>query len=287
MHALEDIVTDLLGPSRGYTLNRMYKCPFHDDRTASLSINLDTGAWKCFGCEERGGLAKLNRLLGRGDAGDLSLRLAVRSAEAAEAPYTPPPLLSEQAGRARRALAREHARWERFCLGRGIDPSVEEAFQIGWDEAHQALVFPYFDSEGNCGGIKYRNARGDKWSAEGSRFGFFGPSPVGSDTVVVCEGESDTLRVRTAIDPVQHQAAVVGTSGASLSEAQWSPLAVQLLFARRVYLVYDADEPGERCAGVAMRLLGDKAIRIRPTRGKDITECLQLGGTLEEVGLVV
>lgn len=286
MYLLEDVITDLLGPRRGYGLNAMYKCPLHDDRTASLSVNLDTGLWLCFGCGRKGGVKTLYREMGERLDGDINLRLAVRQAEASE-DYIPPPLLDQQASRARRALAGEpqHSRWVRFCEGRGIDPATEEEFQIGWDEAHQALTFPYFDSEGRCGGIKYRNARGDKWSATGSRYGFFGPSPVGSDTVAIFEGESDTLRGRTALDTLHHPIAVVGTSGASLSEAQWSPLAVQLLFARRVFLVYDADEPGDRCAGVAMRLLGDKALRIRPTRGNDFTDHIRNGGTLDEIGM--
>jgi DNA primase len=29
-------------------------CPFHDDRTPSLSINLEEGKWQCFGCHEHG-----------------------------------------------------------------------------------------------------------------------------------------------------------------------------------------------------------------------------------------
>jgi DNA primase len=286
MYALEDVITDLLGPRRGYGQNAMYRCPLHDDRTASLSVNLDTGLWLCFGCGRKGGIKTLFREMGESIDGDTTLRLAVRQAESTE-DYIPPPLLDEQARRAHRALAHEpeHSRWERFCKRRGIDPALEEAYQIGWDKEREALVFPYYDTDGRCGGIKYRDARGNKWSAEGSRFRFFGPSIVGRDTVVICEGESDTLRVRTALDSLQSQVAVAGTSGASLSDAHWSPMAIQLLFTNRVFLLYDADEPGERCASAAMRVLGDKAIRIRPTRGKDATDHLNAGGTLDEIGL--
>lgn len=30
-------------------------CPFHDDKTPSLRVNLVTGAWRCMSCGERGG----------------------------------------------------------------------------------------------------------------------------------------------------------------------------------------------------------------------------------------
>jgi hypothetical protein len=33
-------------------------CPFHDDRNPSLSINLETGVWHCFGCKEKGSIEK-------------------------------------------------------------------------------------------------------------------------------------------------------------------------------------------------------------------------------------
>ena len=29
-------------------------CPFHDDHTPSLSVNLETGVWNRFGCEAQG-----------------------------------------------------------------------------------------------------------------------------------------------------------------------------------------------------------------------------------------
>lgn len=32
----------------------LVRCPFHDDKTPSLSINLDTGFYHCFGCGEKG-----------------------------------------------------------------------------------------------------------------------------------------------------------------------------------------------------------------------------------------
>jgi hypothetical protein len=39
-----------------------YKCPFHDDRRGSLSINAELCRWKCRGCGKQGGLGTLRAL---------------------------------------------------------------------------------------------------------------------------------------------------------------------------------------------------------------------------------
>ncbi len=33
----------------------MTLCPFHDDHKPSLSVNVETGAYRCFACQENGG----------------------------------------------------------------------------------------------------------------------------------------------------------------------------------------------------------------------------------------
>lgn len=46
--ALKDAGVDLIGQSGG---NQKAKCPFHDDKSPSFSVNLTKGSWKCFsGC---------------------------------------------------------------------------------------------------------------------------------------------------------------------------------------------------------------------------------------------
>jgi hypothetical protein len=49
----------LRGRRRGVTT-----CPFHKDRTPSLSIDLDQAVFNCFGCGASGGALKFARLLG-------------------------------------------------------------------------------------------------------------------------------------------------------------------------------------------------------------------------------
>ena len=39
------------------------KCPFHNDRTASMSVNLEKGTWFCHACDVGGGLLDFERKL--------------------------------------------------------------------------------------------------------------------------------------------------------------------------------------------------------------------------------
>jgi hypothetical protein len=57
-------LTPLRGRPRG-----LVRCPFHEDRRPSLSIDLTRGVFRCFGCGEQGGWTHFARLVGeRGDA---------------------------------------------------------------------------------------------------------------------------------------------------------------------------------------------------------------------------
>lgn len=53
-------------------------CPFHSDKDPSLSVNLKSGGFRCFGCGEKGDLisfhAKHNRLSFRDAVADLARR---------------------------------------------------------------------------------------------------------------------------------------------------------------------------------------------------------------------
>lgn len=52
----------LRGRSRG-----VVRCRFHQDRTASLSVDLDAGVFNCFGCGEHGGVRRFAELVGEHD----------------------------------------------------------------------------------------------------------------------------------------------------------------------------------------------------------------------------
>jgi DNA primase len=280
VYDLEEQIVEILGAGRGWSVNRMFHCPLHEDRTPSLSVNLNEGLWYCFSCGEKGNYEQLCRRMGEPVDGDYRVIKALRDAlrepeEKRDFSYQTSRLVDVR--RKERPYPVEH-----FWRSRFIRPEAVDVFNLGWDGIREAIAFPYPDIDGRVRGIKYRHRTGRKSAEDKSTFGIYQPQlAVGRSNVFICEGESDTIKVWSEInDDLQ---GVCGTSGAGLSEAQWTSHATTFLFSQRVYLCYDADEQGDRCSEIAMRVLGDKCVRVRPTKGKDITEHLLAGGTIKEL----
>jgi hypothetical protein len=182
---------------------------------------------------------------------------------------------------------------------RGLPGSVADAFGIGYDESRECLTLPYWD-ESIVTGIKLRSRDGSKYSITDSQYGLYNVSDLrGKAVVVIGEGESDTHQLWSRLqglhdnvpsdgvhDGVAGQVGVGGTSGAVKSDRLWQLWSLDLLFARKVFICYDADSTGDEAFAVAQRFLRDKAVRIRPpTEGHDVTKHFQDGGTLDELGL--
>lgn len=284
-YALTGPIEDLLEqPIVERNVNAMLHCPFHEDRTPSFGVHLDEGFWHCFSCQRHGGLSELYHLLGKEVDFNVRLNQAKHNAEAPEVWTTNfSPLATGYVEALRQGQDGDFAR--AWAKSRGIRKRSINHFSVGYDPDRDALTFPYEDIDGRVIGIKYRYRTGFKASETGSKYDIFGLHNVtGKGGVIICEGESDTLRVHTGYGD---RYGVGGTSGASVSAAQWSRIGASLLFARRIYLLYDGDAAGDRCVSTALQVLGsDKCVHLRPPDGEDATDFLQHGGHLEELGLV-
>lgn len=282
MYALEDRIEELLGPSRSRGVNRDYQCVVHDERHPSMSVNMETGLWFCHSCGAKGNYERLRKFAGAGP--DEEYRwIAARNSARADVPESPDfrhlfrewqeDLHGGNGSQVRGRLS------EDFCRSRGIRSGSLDAFRVV--ERESRLAFPYIDVDERITGVKYRYADGTKSAEPGSEFGLFGVVLAsGRPEVIICEGESDTIRVHTEVGD---RAGVCGTSGAAVSESQWTRFGLLLLFARRIFLGYDADAAGDKAYETALRVLGDdRCVRLRPVRGKDLTDHLQAGGTLRE-----
>lgn len=144
--------------------NYITTCPFHkggEEKTPSFSVNIDTGAWHCFTCHEGGSIKRLLTLLGLGHSQvDIETRLIQ-------------PFLARQ---------REVLRVERqytftradpfkadFVLDEGIlgvyewmplklvedgfDPELLQRLEIGFDRAHNRIMYPLRDLYGDLAGF--------------------------------------------------------------------------------------------------------------------------------------
>lgn len=173
-----------------------------------------------------------------------------------------------------------------YFVQRGLHGSVVRHFKLGWDAAHERISMPYWD-DGVCTGIKYRALDGSKSSEKGSkRYIYNVDDASGRHTVILCEGESDTHAVYSALTRIGKgdTVAAVGFPGVSASRANWELYALEFMWSQRVIVAYDADEAGDKGAELILSVLGEKAERFRPTHGKDMAAHLMAGGSLPEGG---
>lgn len=77
----------------------LVRCIFHEDRTASLSVDLDAGVFHCFGCNAEGGLRRFAGLVGEGPPA---------------APHPGPPASELEQARSR-VMQEEHGRQARMA----------------------------------------------------------------------------------------------------------------------------------------------------------------------------
>lgn len=262
---MRDELSALLGqhiPDRDQV---MVNCPLHDDRRASMTINLSKGLFWCFACGKGGGVRRLAQMLG----GDLSAAdLAIHTFRTE--PDEPDPDFSAHAQDCHDYLS-EGFRWPQPVLDylalKGLRREVVEEFGLGWDEQRSAISIPYWDN-GRCLSIQYRYADGSKNQESGGKRIIYNVDALrGARFVILAEGESDTHRIWSKTR--DRDIAVGGVPGAQSGNRKWGLWSLDLLWAERVWIAFDADEAGDKGAERAMSVLGDKAVRLRPVGGND------------------
>lgn len=263
--------------------NSMVRCPFHPDDRASLSIDLERGFWICFGCGERGTIfsmaQKLNQVL---DSDDVLAR-----SSRADQPRDEPHDFHEKAEALYfKATVDKPLQMVRYFTSRGLHPLVLHKFILGWDG--NRISMPYYDDD-KVVAIKYRYPDGFKSYEQGSIHYLYNVNSArrGTEQVIICEGESDTHAVwsNVADHDIMATVGVPGVGNGMPSRATWELYALELLWAKRIYIAFDADNAGDAGAELAMSVLGPKAKRMRPTKGNDMAEHLMKGGTLAEAGM--
>lgn len=222
------------------------RCPFHDDRNNSFSVNLKTGQWKCF-AEDRGGnfisfWAELNGISTK-DAYREILKKYGRDTEPAAKKKKPAPASLQSYSLNQYAFEKripEEFLSEQFNLSTGKDR-----------DGTTFLKIPYLDSDGKE--ITYRKRYSGKefrWKY-GSRgkielYGLWGIQQMQtSGYAVMVEGESDTQSLWYMGIPA------VGVPGASMFKPEHADILQDL----KIYLHQEPDHGGEVfvskvCAGL-------------------------------------
>jgi DNA primase len=226
-------------------------CPIHDEKHASMRINVDKGVFFCHGCKARGGMAKLAKYLG------VSYRY--NKAEAGMAQLMNKLDLLRKGAQVEADVVLPEATLKRYSLGqtdywtaprphgRAFNPETVEAFDLGYDPMTESAIIPIRNMWGELLGvtrrslrknsnIKYRDPRGFK---KGNHlFGSWFAAQAESPTVVVTEGPLDCIKVWQAGHPA------VAVYGSRVTEKQ-------IMLLRRIGIVsivfmFDNDTYGEK-----------------------------------------
>lgn len=272
-------------------------CPYHDDDNPSWYCNLETGLWKCHGCDEHGSLFDLHMHLTGLDFKEAMAELAelagveLPGAKAKPKPARPPideGLVKQWAG----ALRAHDAALAKLKEVRGLTYQTIERFDIGWDGKRYTI--PVRDPAGKVVNVRryapeaarrkmINYTRGDH--SYGSPARLYGADSVRAGRgrpVVITEGEWDRLVLEQ-----NGFLAVTGTGGCKTWRAEWS----RMLKGRRVAILMDADDAGRKAAretvapSVAEHALSVRIVDlpIAAEHGKDVTDWFLAGRSLEDL----
>jgi 5S rRNA maturation endonuclease (ribonuclease M5) len=244
-------------------------CCFHEDKnTASLSLNPDNGKWYCHGC-------------GKGGKTIISFHAALRDTSMKEAcvdlfhRHIHPIIPDKQIRVWRRALKRCPSARRYITRQRHIPLKSIRRFELGY--SNERIVFPIRNEFGLCINAKFYSPLAHKNPKVPKMRNFRRqnePRPYGSpttlyplplllqkgkenETVVVCEGEWDTLLM------ISHGLVAVTTTNGAKS---WPNHQNKFLQGRDLFVAYDNDKDGDKYASKPIKALRNLAKSIRRVR---------------------
>ncbi len=285
--------------SEAYTKQRntFLICPFHPDTAPSLSVSLEGGQFKCFGCQEKGNFYKLIAALDgisekearRVLKEDETIEQALASIERDLNSLQDEKLrYYDKDAFHRKFVSFKRTEGEKYLWQRQIKSSVMRRFDIRWGGTDcrwkHRVIFPIYTDDGKL--IAWTGRVVDKSkpktrkskSARSTLYGLYELiqnkplwmlSRYKAPVLFIVEGEIDCMFLQQF---GLHTVAAMGTAG--LSDQQ---LALVVKYADRVALCYDADFAGKLAMHGDSKRVGDydKLTDLLPTttvrlpKGKD------------------
>jgi DNA primase len=196
--------------------NVMACCCFHEERSPSFGVNIDTGVYNCFGCGAKGTFQHLVKTLDRFDTvydAETFLiqnygKYAVSVDEKLELDFGDDVNRSDywiDDG----ILVGYNFRHP-YLGGRGIEEAWQRFYEVGYSKKHQAITIPWRDELGRLITVKFRSVRG-------KQFWYDPPLPPGVKSETLW-GLSQVIRAK----PVAVAMTEAEIDGMSVSQGGWS-----------------------------------------------------------------
>ena len=238
-------------------------CPWHDEKKPSLHIYPDGGG-KCFGCGMI--IRDIVDLYAKCNGLDYNQAQRVLYADLVN------PIPQAQVNQFKTLLKGKPLDW--LLIERNLSPEIIKRYDLGYDPHDNRIVVPIYDQ------FKFvRNMRRIAW-AEGAKFKVTNTNGHGdcrvypeivlalSRKVLLVEGELDCLVASSYGIP-----AITWTGGAD----SWGEEHLPLFRGKCVWILYDADDAGQRGADKQAAILRRYASRVEIVKplskeGKDMTD---------------
>ncbi|MFH1147888.1 MAG: DnaB-like helicase C-terminal domain-containing protein [Pseudomonadota bacterium] len=261
-------------------------CPFCGDQKSHFYIDKgEEGLFFCHKCQEKGNLISLRKHMGDYERMSGGNGTGYRKNQAAINPAFPEKGKGSHRPDEKTAL-KAHERllnnpealaYAYVTDTRGLSLETVKAFKLGMETDRQGvrwLTIPHY-ANGKLFNIKSRSlppAEKDFRRVTGCKSILFNSDVIkGAEELFLCEGETDTL---TLLDQGIRNA-VGATNGAGSFDPEWID---QLSEAKKIFLVYDADEAGQKGSREVARRLGyDRCFNVPLPDGEDVNSYFTSG----------
>ena len=261
------------GKERKGGLEIMFKCPFHDENEPSLSINLESGMWRCFGCNKKGNFTSFYKFFER-----VSWREAK---EKCQGIFYEKDIKKKIANiKFPEGLISCKAKMSPYLKSRGFSQEDLEPFNVSWKFENFMVYFPIYNQNGKLVSYVSRKASGKNYyyPSDSPHMNYlYGENLELKDKVFIVEGVLDAISV------YRTEHSVLATFTKQFSEVQLSRLKsfVEKGRCKEFVILYDAEaEDQSDLLDYQLSLIGCKTEQIKLDEGdpgeKNVEELFQI-----------